>query len=72
MKNALQLILGVSLIGVVFSGVLSYRELVSHSCALCRTLEHSDMILGYPPCVYALGAFALVAVIAVLGLGGKR
>ena len=72
MRSALQLILGLSLIGVVCSGVLSYRELVSHSCVLCRTLERSDMVLGYPPCLYALGAFALIAVIAGLGPSGKR
>lgn len=72
MKTALQLILAISSIGAVRSGILTNLELISHSCSLCRVIDRSDMILGCPPCVYALGAYALVAVVALLDLSGKR
>ena len=72
MKRALQLILLISLVGVVFSGTLTYRELVSHSCALCTAFTQSGTIFGYPPCVYGLVMYFIVAVIAALGLRSKR
>ena len=35
MKRALQVILGISLFGLAFSGVLSYREVFGQALAVC-------------------------------------
>ena len=71
MKRALQAILAISLAGVAFSGTLTYRELVSH-CAVCTALNKSGTLFGYPVCVYGLAMYILVAVVAALGLRGRR
>ena len=71
MKRALWSILVVSLCGVVFSGVLTYRELFRQVNA-CTPLGQAGTILGYPPCIYGLVMYSLVAVLAAWGLASKR
>jgi uncharacterized membrane protein len=67
MKRALQAVLAISLAGVAFSGTLTYREFVSHAGA-CTPLAAPGTLFGYPPCVYGLAMYALLAVIAAWGL----
>ena len=69
-KRPLQLVLAISLIGVAFSGTLTYREYASHAAA-CTPLAAPGTIFGYPPCVYGLVMYALLAAIAAWGLRAK-
>lgn len=69
MRRALQVILGLSLLGVAFSGTLSYRELCGNSAvAGCSVPGGPGTVLGLPPCIYGLVMYTLVAVIASAGL----
>ena len=75
MKRALQIILGVSLFGVAFSGVLSYQELfASPAAAACPSPGAPGTVLGYPACVYGFFMYLLLAAIASWGLfaAGRR
>jgi uncharacterized membrane protein len=73
MKRALQIILGISLFGVVFSGVLSYREVFGHATAVCPSPGAPGTVFGYPACVYGFFMYLLVAGAAVAGLvAGRR
>ena len=71
MRRALWCIFVVSLGGVAFSGVLTYRELFRQAKA-CSPLATAGTILGYPPCVYGLVMYALVAGLAAWGLASRR
>lgn len=66
-KRALQIILAIAMVGVAFSGVLTYRDVVSQAGS-CTPFAQPGTIFGYPPCVYGLIMYALVAVIAIWGL----
>jgi hypothetical protein len=69
MKRALQVIVVISLIGVVFSGTLTFRELCGPGGG-CAAAGSAGTILGLPACVYGLVMYALVGAVAALGLGG--
>ncbi len=74
-RRALQLILAVAIIGVGFSGVLTYRELAEPAAAQCSALGEPGTIFGQPPCVYGLimySVIVLVAGLALVGSGRKR
>lgn len=68
MKRALQVILGISLLGIAFSGALTLREFTGQGGAGCSALGTAGTILGYPPCVYGLVMYTVVAVVAGMGL----
>lgn len=70
MKHALQATLCISLAGTAFSGFLTYREFASRATA-CSPLMPAGTVLGYPPCVYGLGMYLLLVVIAVMGLRSR-
>lgn len=72
MKMALQLIFGVSCLGLIFSGVLSYQELFGASVVSCPAPGAPGTIFGYPACVYGFFLFIVLAVIAGLGLTSRR
>ena len=73
MKRALQIILGISLFGVVFSGVLSYREVFGQTAAVCPSPGAPGTVFGYPACVYGFFMYLVVAGAAVAGLlSGRR
>lgn len=66
---ALKLILAISIAGMLFSGYLSYGELVARSCPLgggCTS------VLGLPACVYGFVIYLIVFIIALLGLLEKK
>lgn len=72
-RTSLRLVLLISLMGVAFSGVLSWRELAPGQAGGGCTLGGAPgTILGYPTCVYGLVLFSALAVIAALGLRGLR
>ena len=71
-KRALLLILGVSLFGVVFSGVLSYGELFGAGAAKCPSPGAPGTVFGYPACVYGFFMYLLLAGLAGVGLDVER
>lgn len=75
MRRALQIVLAISLIGIVFSGTLTYREFAGSAAdqaAGCSALGKPGTILGYPPCVYGLVMYSALAIVAGLGLRRPR
>lgn len=71
-RRALQLILGISLFGVAFSGRLSYRELTGDTALMCPSPGAAGTILGYPACVYGLIMYSIIAALAAWGLLAQR
>jgi hypothetical protein len=65
--TALKIIFALSLFGVAFSGVLTYRELFGTEALSCPAPGAPGTVFGYPACVY--GFFMYVAIAAVSGLG---
>ena len=70
--RALQLILAISLFGVLFSGTLTYRELTGATAQMCPSPGAPGTIFGYPACVYGLAMYIILSVLATLGLRGAR
>jgi hypothetical protein len=71
MRRALQVILGISVVGVAFSAALTVRELGGLAGG-CSAGGAPGTILGYPACVYGLVMYVLLVVFAVLGLRAGR
>lgn len=72
MRRALIAILLIGLVGVGFSGMLTYREVCAAAADGCSAVGASGTILGYPPCVYGLVMYLLILAIASFGLRAKR
>ena len=72
LKKTLQLVFLIALIGVLFSGTLTYQELFSGSVASCPAVGAPGTILGYPACVYGFFMYLLLVIISGLGLWGAR
>lgn len=69
MKRALQLILGIGLVGLVFSGYLSYGELwAPKEGPACAPVGEPGTVLGYPACVYGFFMYLAIVVVASVGL----
>jgi hypothetical protein len=64
MKRAVQWIFGISLVGVGFSGTLTYREVFAGSAAACPSPGAPGTVFGYPACVYGLVMYVVIAVIS--------
>lgn len=65
---ALKIILSIGLVGVLFSGYLSYSELVASKCIL----GGCSYVLGLPACVYGFVMYTIVFVVALLGIRSKK
>lgn len=72
MKRALQVVLAISVIGVAFSGTLTYRELCAGRAEGCAAVGAPGTILGYPACVYGLLMYLLLVAVAAFGLRAER
>ena len=61
-KRILQIITGVSGLGMLFSGALTWREFTRAPDAWpsCTPLGAPGTILGLPPCVYGLVIFTTI------------
>jgi uncharacterized membrane protein len=64
MKRALQWIFAISVVGVAFSGTLTYREVFAGTAAACPSPGAPGTVFGYPACVYGLIMYAVVAIIS--------
>jgi hypothetical protein len=71
MRRALQVILALSIVGVAFSGTLSYRELCLPDSGGCEAAPAGGLF-GVPVCVYGLVMYLLVGLVAVLALRPGR
>lgn len=71
-QRALQIILAVAVFGVVFSGVLTYRELFGSGAATCPSPGAPGTVFGYPACVYGFFMYLLITGLAVAGLRARR
>ena len=71
-RLALQSILGLSLFGTLFSGVLTYNELFGASALSCPAPGAPGTVFGYPACVYGFFMYLTIVVIAALGLRAFR
>jgi uncharacterized membrane protein len=72
MKRALQVVFAISLIGVAFSGTLTYRELTGATALTCPSPGAPGTILGYPACVYGLVMYTILAIVSGWGLRSSR
>ena len=72
MKRALQIILGISLFGASFSGLLTYKEVFAKSAAACPAVGAPGTVLGYPACVYGFFMYVTIVVVSIIGLASDR
>jgi hypothetical protein len=81
-KRALQIVLVIALVGMAFSGTLTYRELCPSGAGSgagaggatggCPAVGAPGTIPGYPACVYGLGMYLLLVGVAAFGLRSER
>jgi hypothetical protein len=67
-KRALQFVFVLSLLGTLFSGTLSYRELFGSGGLTCPSPGAPGTILGYPACVYGFFMFLILFLVSAGGL----
>ena len=65
---ALKIINGISVVGMLFSGYLSYSEIFTKVCAIggCSILG------GVPACVYGFFMYLLVFIVSLIGILSKK
>jgi uncharacterized membrane protein len=61
---ALKIILAIAIVGMLFSGYLSYGELFGNACPLGGCAK----IAGLPTCLYGFVIYLVVLIIAITGL----
>ena len=71
-QRALQTVLAVAVFGLVFSGILTYRELFGSSAATCPSPGAPGTVFGYPACVYGFFMYLLITVVTVAGLRARH
>ena len=73
MKRALQIILVIGVVGLVFSSALSYNEVFRATAGKCPAPGTPGTVFGYPACVYGFFMYLAVTAVAAAGLiGGRR
>ena len=65
---SLKIIFIISIAGLLFSGYLSYGELVKKACLF----GGCSYVLGLPACVYGFVMYLAVFIISLLGLRSKE
>ncbi len=71
-KLSLQIILGISIAGILFSGYLSYTELFAGFCGAAKLgMGQCTNVVGIPACVYGFAMYTAVLIISILGLTSK-
>ena len=68
--RALQVILGLSLFGTVFSGTLTYRELFGQAALSCPAPGAPGTVFGWPACVYGFFMYLIIAAVSAAGVRG--
>ena len=72
-QTALKTVLIISILGLLFSGYLSYGELFAKSCyAASLGLGARTNVFNVPACVYGFVMYLVVFVISILGIRSKE
>lgn len=76
LKTALLVVFFIALLGVAFSGYLTYYKYWGGGCekaiVSCGGGGRTVLIFGLPTCVYGFFMFSLVAILALFGLAKKK
>ena len=68
-ESALKIICWIAVLGMAFSGYLSYTELFAGFCGAAQLgMGSCTAVGGIPACVYGFVMYAIVLIIGVLGL----
>jgi uncharacterized membrane protein len=71
-ETALKLILVIAILGMAFSGYLSYTELFAGFCGAAKLgMGNCTNVFQIPACVYGFVMYLIVLIIAILGLKEK-
>ena len=70
-QNSLFVIMVISIIGILFSGFLSYRELFTPSCNI-GFVACGAKVGTLPACVYGLVMYTVVFLVSFLGYRSKK
>jgi uncharacterized membrane protein len=71
--KTLKIIMAISLVGILFSGFLSYKELFGNcdlgviNCGMKKSL-----VFNLPACVYGLAMYVVVFIVSFLGYKSKK
>lgn len=66
--TALKTILAIAIAGILFSGYLSYGELLLRECSI----DGCSFALGLPVCVYGFLMYAFILIVSILGLRAAK
>ena len=64
-RRALKIIFWISLVGMLFSGYLSYSEIFAGVCAIGGGCSS---VAGLPACVYGFVMYSVLLIVSILGL----
>jgi hypothetical protein len=70
MKNSIKTVLIIGVIGLGFSGYLSYGELFGECASGCPVVGGAGTVFGLPACV--IGFFMYLAIVAVCLVGLRK
>ncbi|MCC7522594.1 hypothetical protein IT407_02235 [Candidatus Uhrbacteria bacterium] len=68
LRSLLLAILGISIFGALFSGVLTYQELFLSTAASCPAPGAPGTVFGYPACVYGFFLYLILSLMSGLAL----
>ena len=68
-QNALIIIFLIAIIGICFSGYLSYNEVINQVCVLG---ESCPIVFNIPACIYGLIMYIIIAIFAFIGINGEN
>ncbi len=72
-KNGyLKVVLAFSVLGMLFSGYLSWGELFPGAASAFGCAAASAKILGVPTCVYGFIMYLIIGALSILGLRSKK
>ena len=71
-QTVLKAIAIISLLGILFSGYLSYAEIFQQGTNFCASGSCGQQIAGIPVCIYGLIMYLTVFIISVIGLKSKN
>ena len=69
----LWIIFAIAIAGMLFSGYLSYGELIAKSCyATALGMGACTQVARLPACIYGFVMYSLVLIISIVGLKSKE
>ena len=72
-QTALTILLIISIMGLLFSGYLSYGELIVDECySDALGMGECAVVQGLPACVYGFIMYLCVFIISIIGLKSKE